>query len=123
VTSAATDFFNSVSIGARQFVGGALGANSPVDEVEGEAANIWCSGTSELKPLAKCFISIGTGNPGEKVIEDNILKFLSKTLVRIATETEDAERKFVTRWAKHYDENRYLCFNVDQGLQQVPGRV
>jgi hypothetical protein len=96
-------------------VDGALGANNPVDEVEGEAANIWCSGTSELKPLVKCFISIGTGNPGKEAIEDNMLK----TLGRIATETENTERKFVARWAKHYDENRYFRLNVDQGLQQV----
>ena len=46
-------------------------------------------------------------------------KFLSKTLVRIATETEDTERKFVARWAKHFDEKRYFRFNVDQGLQEV----
>lgn len=40
-TSAATGFFDPVSIGARRFVDGALGANNPVDEVEGEASNIW----------------------------------------------------------------------------------
>lgn len=50
-TSAATGFFDPVSIGARQFVDGALGANNPVEEVEGEAANIWCSTTGDLKPL------------------------------------------------------------------------
>jgi hypothetical protein len=33
----------------------------------------------------------------ERAIEDNMLKFLSKTLVRIATETEDTEKKFVAR--------------------------
>lgn len=80
-TSAATGFFDPVSIGARQFVDGALGANNPVEEVEGEAANIWCSKTGDLKPLVKCFISIGTGSPGKKAIQDKMLKFLSKTLV------------------------------------------
>ena len=48
-----------------------------------------------------------------------MLKFLSKTLVRIATETEETERKFIARWAKQYDENRYFRFNVNQGLQEV----
>ena len=118
-TSAATSFFDPVSIGARQFVDGAVGANNPVDEVEGEAANIWSSGTGDLKPLVKCFVSIGTGNPGKKAIEDDLLKFLSKNLVGIATETEETERKFIARWAKHYDEKRYFRFNVDQGLQEV----
>ncbi|KAF2470925.1 FabD/lysophospholipase-like protein [Lindgomyces ingoldianus] len=81
-------------------------ANNPVDE------------TGDLKPLVKCFVSIGTGNPGKKVIEDNMLKFLSKTLVRIATET-DVERKFVARWAKHFDKKCYFRFNVEQGLQET----
>lgn len=118
-TSAATGFFDPVSIGARQFVDGALGANNPVEEVEGEAANIWCSKTGDLKPLVKCFISIGTGNPGKKAIQDNMLKFLSKTLVGIATETESTERKFIARWAQQFDQKRYFRFNVDQGLQEV----
>jgi predicted acylesterase/phospholipase RssA len=61
-TSAATGFFAPVSIGARKFVDGVLGANNPVDKVEGEASNIWCSETADLKPLVKCFISIGTGS-------------------------------------------------------------
>ncbi|KAJ5022565.1 acyl transferase/acyl hydrolase/lysophospholipase [Bipolaris maydis] len=118
-TSAATGFFDSVYIGARQFADGALGANNPVDEVEGEAADIWNPDTGDLKPLVKCFISIGTGNPGKKALEDNIAKFLLKSLVGIATETEETERKFIARWAKHYDEKRYFRFNVDQGLQEV----
>ena len=118
-TSAATGFFDSVSIGERKFVDGALGANNPVDEVEGEAANIWSPNTGDLKPLVKCFISIGTGNPGIKALEDNAIKFLSKSLERIVTDTEETERKFIARWAKHYDENRYFRFNVDQGLQDV----
>ena len=118
-TSAATGFFDPVSVGARQFVDGALGANNPVDEVEGEAANIWSPGVGDLKPLVKCFISIGTGDPGKKALEDNMLKFLSKTLVGIATETTETEKKFIARWARHYDEKRYFRFNVDQGLQDV----
>ncbi|KAI9776224.1 MAG: hypothetical protein M1816_005406, partial [Peltula sp. TS41687] len=118
-TSAATGFFDPVSIEACQFVDGALGANNPVDEVEGEAANIWCSGTGDLKPLVKCFVSVGTGKPGKKAIEDNMLRFLSKTLVTMVTETEETEKKFIARWAKHFDENRYFRFNVDQGLQGI----
>ena len=96
-----------------------MGANNPVVEVEGEAANIWSPGKGDLKPLVKCFVSIGTGHPGKKALEDNIVKFLSKSLVAIATETEETERKFVARWAKHYNEKRYFRFNVDQGLQDV----
>jgi hypothetical protein len=87
-----------------------------VDEVEGEASNVWCSETGDLKPLVKCFVSIGTGNPGKKAFEDSIIKFLSETVVDIATKTENTEKKFIARWAKHFDEKRYFRFNVDQGL-------
>ncbi|OAP55793.1 hypothetical protein AYL99_09945 [Fonsecaea erecta] len=118
-TSAATVFFDPVFIGARQFVDGALGVNNPVEEVEGEAADIWCAESGDVKPLVKCFISIGTGNPGKKTVEDNLLKFLSKTLVQITTETEETAKRFVSRWRQHLDENRYFRLNVEQGLQDV----
>ncbi|KAF4167438.1 hypothetical protein CNMCM6936_005054 [Aspergillus lentulus] len=105
--------------GTKVFVDGALGANNPVDEVEGEASNIWCPDTGDLKPLVKCFISIGTGNPGKRAIEDNLFKFFSKTLVAISKETEETERKFIARWAGHFDQKRFFRFNVEQGLQNV----
>jgi predicted acylesterase/phospholipase RssA len=118
-TSAATTFFEPVRIGNRKFADGGLGANNPVDEVEGEAANIWCSESGDLKPLVKCFLSIGTGNPGIKAFEESLVKFLGKTVVDIATETEETEKRFIAKWRKHYDENRYFRFNVDQGLQSI----
>jgi len=118
-TSAATTFFDPVSIGDRTFADGGFGANNPVDEVEGEAANVWCSETGDLKPLVKCFISIGTGNPGKKAFEDSMFKFLSETVVQIATQTEATEKKFIARWAKHFDQKRYFRFNVEQGLQNI----
>ncbi|GFF61692.1 putative Pfs, NB-ARC and TPR domain protein (JCVI) [Aspergillus udagawae] len=118
-TSAATTFFEPVNIGDRSFADGGLGANNPVDEVEGEASNIWCPETGDLKRLVKCFISIGTGNPGRQAFEDSIFKFLRQTLVQIATETENTERRFIARWARHFDEKRYFRFNVEQGLQKI----
>jgi hypothetical protein len=97
-----------------------LGANNPVVEVESEASNIWCPTDKNLKPLVKCFISIGTGNPGKKPIRDNnVFKFFSETLVGISTQTERTEEEFIDRWAGHFDEDRYFRFNVDQGLQGV----
>jgi predicted acylesterase/phospholipase RssA len=115
-TSAATTFFDPVIIGARKFADGALGANNPVGQVEEEATNIWCSNKGELKPLVKCFVSIGTGNPGKKAIEDNIVKFLSNTLVGIATETEATEKNFIAKWRRHFENKRYFRFNVEQGF-------
>jgi hypothetical protein len=39
--------------------------------------------------------------------------------VQIATETENTERRFIARWARHFDEKRYFRFNVEQGLQET----
>jgi predicted acylesterase/phospholipase RssA len=118
-TSAATSFFDPVAIGAREFVDGALGVNNPVEEVEAEASDIWCAQSGVLQPLGKCFVSVGTGNPGKKAMEDKLWKFFSKTLVDIATETEDTARRFVARWRQHYGQSRYFRLNVEQGLQDV----
>ena len=46
-------------------------------------------------------------------------KFLLGTLVEIASQTENTEKKFIAKWSKHFDEKRYFRFNVDQGLQNV----
>lgn len=118
-TSAATRFFEPVTIGDRQFVDGAFGANNPIEEVEEEAADIWCPATRHLKPLVKCIVSVGTGNSGRASMDDNILNFLSKTLVRMATKPESTERRFMARWSNEFRENRYFRFNVDHGLQDV----
>lgn len=118
-TSAATTFFDPVSVGARKFVDGGLGTNNPVEEVEREASNIWCADSGELKPQVKCLISIGTGHPGKKAIEATLVKLLSETLVSIATETENTEGRFAARWRRQFDENRYFRFNVEQGLQDI----
>ena len=90
-----------------------------MDEVEGEASNIWCLETGDLKRLVKCFVSVGTGNPGKKPFENSMIKFLGETVVQIATETTNTEKKFIARWAKHFDEKRYFRFDVDQGLQDI----
>lgn len=118
-TSAATSFFDPVRIGARQFVDGALGANNPVEQVEREATDIWCDDTAELMPQVKCFISIGTGRPGRKAIEYNIRSLVTKTLIAMATETEQTEARFIARWRKYYDIKRYFRFNVDRGLEGI----
>ncbi|KAL9628781.1 MAG: hypothetical protein Q9204_005667 [Flavoplaca sp. TL-2023a] len=118
-TSATTSFFQPVHIGARKFVDGALKANNPAAEVEDEASSIWYNPTVEFKSLVKCFVSIGTGHPGKKPIEDNAAKFLAKTLVDIVTETESTAESFINRWRQQHETKRYFRFNVHQGLQDV----
>ncbi|PQE09028.1 Acyl transferase acyl hydrolase lysophospholipase protein [Rutstroemia sp. NJR-2017a BBW] len=121
-TSAATSFFDPVTIGPRKrkFVDGGLGANNPVEQLWNEAQNIWCrDGDVELGTLLKCFVSVGTGNPGTKPIAEGPLKFFSDTLVDIVTQTEDTAKIFVQRHRKLYEGKRYFRFNFQQGLQGV----
>ncbi|KAI9697109.1 MAG: hypothetical protein M1820_007924 [Bogoriella megaspora] len=118
-TSAATGFFDTVYIGAQQFVDGALGANNPAEEVEEEAANIWCPDSRNLQSLVKCFISVGTGRTGKKAIEDSVLSLLRKTFVEMVTETEMTEKRVIARWAHLFTAKRYFRLNVEQGLQEV----
>lgn len=121
-TSAATSFFDPVTIGPRKrkFVDGALGANNPVEQLWNEAQNIWCQKKGvELSALMKCFVSIGTGNPGTKPIATRALKLFTETLVRISTQTEDTAKVFIERHRSLYEGKRYFRFNVRQGLQDI----
>ncbi|KAF9768988.1 hypothetical protein IL306_013653 [Fusarium sp. DS 682] len=117
-TSAATTFFDPVSIDGMEFVDGALGANNLVDQLEEEAMEIWCPVTGNLKPLVKCFISIGTGSLSTYNIDDRVDKFVA-VLAKMATDAEKIAESSLKRWRQHYDQNRYFRFNVDHGLQSV----
>jgi hypothetical protein len=72
-----------------------------VNTVWREAQNIWCSdedGHEALSGKVKCFISIGTGNPGTSPIKDGALGFVKDTLKEMITETE----KTATAAAENY---------------------
>ncbi|KAF5570135.1 calcium-independent phospholipase A2 [Fusarium phyllophilum] len=115
-TSAATTFFNPVSIGGMKFVDGALGANNPGDQVEEEATEIWCPSTGNLQPLVKCCISIGTGRLPAYNIDDRVDKFIG-TLAKMATDAEKIAEASNKRWRQHFEQGRYFRFNVENGLQ------
>lgn len=121
-TSAATSFFDPVKIGPqeRNFVDGGLGANNPVEQLWNKAQNIWCTDREvELRGVLKCFVSVGTGNPGRRPIVDGALKFFSETLVGITTRTEDTAKLFIERHRRLCEDRRYFRFKVEQGLQDV----
>jgi hypothetical protein len=117
-TSAASSFFDPIAIGRydEEFVDGAAGANNPVWEVWNQAQLLW--GPQSLEGKIKCLVSIGTGIPSLKPFRDDILN-IEKTLVSIATETEQTAERF--RRDKVYldDSGRYYRFNVDRGLEEV----
>ncbi len=117
-TSAASGYFDPVTIGSREFVDGALGANNPVEQVEGEASNIWCFETRDLKPHVKCFISIGAGYPSARAVEDSVAIFLKSTLAGIATEAEDTAQRFAACWRPDGEDRRsYFRFNAHRGFR------
>lgn len=118
-TSAATSFFEPIQIGTRKYVDGALGANNPIHEVWNEALNVWSPDLGDLKPLVKCIVSVGTGDPGVQPINDSAMQFFSKTMVEIATETEKTAETFISHSRGLYGQGRYFRFNVQQGLQGV----
>ena len=92
-----------------------------MDEVEEEACEIWCrkKRVSELQTRTACFVSIGTGHPGNKSVNDRVDKFLMETLRDIATETETTARKSENKWAQQMENETYFRFNVDHGLDDV----
>ena len=118
-TSAATTFFKPVTIGVRQYVDGALGSNNPIEYVWNEAQSIWCPDHGQLEPIVKCFVSVGTGNPGSTPIRDGAKDFLTQTLKDIATETGRTAAKSAARHRGLLDKKRYFRYNVEQGLQAV----
>lgn len=120
-TSAASGFFDPISIGkhGQEYVDAGLGCNNPVGEVWTEAQDIWSPKQGELATLVKCFISIGTGNPGTSQIKNKAFKMFTETLKDIATETEQTAENFERSHRGLFDQQRYFRFNVDQGLQHV----
>ncbi|KAF2148035.1 phospholipase, patatin family protein [Myriangium duriaei CBS 260.36] len=118
-TSATTAYFDRVMIGNDVYIDGSLGANNPVEEVEHEATNIWAPTTRELKPLVKCFLSIGAGSDGKRYASDtaySALSFFTNVTMKVASGTEATEKRFADRW---YDGRRYFRFNVQEGLRDV----
>jgi hypothetical protein len=73
-TSAASTFFDSISIGVpgQRFLDGGTGANNPVRHLWGEAVDSLPRG--ELLPdNLGCLISIGTGQPDHKSFGETVL--------------------------------------------------
>ena len=120
-TSAATGFFDPITIGKhhQEYVDAGLGCNNPVNEIWTEAQDLYLEqGVHGLAARVKCFISIGTGNPGTSPVEYGALK-IWETLKEISTETEKSAETFARSYRDLILDKRYFRFNVDQGLQHV----
>ncbi|KAF2021481.1 phospholipase, patatin family protein [Aaosphaeria arxii CBS 175.79] len=118
-TTAAPTYFEGVAIEGSTYVDGALGANNPTIQVEEEATDLWSESDGQIQPLIKCFISIGTGEPGLGSVSDKGFRKLIETLKKEATETEKTTEQWLGRWRQHVERNRCFRFNVIHGLENV----
>lgn len=120
-TSAASSFFDPITIGkyGETFLDSATCCNNPVEEVLEEAIHIW----PDAKHRISCLLSIGTGQPALTAFGKS-LKEVAKTLVQIATETEQTALKFQSLHADDLGDREikpkvYFRFNVSKGLETV----
>lgn len=115
-TSAASTYFDSIKVGdyGEEFSDGAITENNPINLVMREAEDIWPNARDRIQ----CLLSVGTGTLGLRPWGGN-LKEVGKTLVRIATQTEDTARLFGDSHSSLRNTGKYSRFNVDDGLQQV----
>lgn len=121
-TSAAATFFDRAQIGVRFFRDGGTGANNPIEQVWIEAGYIWNDDDDvQLNDIVGRVLSIGTGDPGMIKFSENGWTIFSKTLVKIATDTEEKAGNFehVNRVLLNPPDKQYYRFNVQQGLQGV----
>jgi hypothetical protein len=75
-------------------------------------------GPQPLEGRIKCLVSIGTGVPSLKPFRDDAFN-IGKTLVAIATETEQTAERFRRDKSQLDNSGRYYRFNVDRGLEEI----
>ncbi|KAJ5647193.1 hypothetical protein N7490_003565 [Penicillium lividum] len=119
-TSAASSFFNPITIGdyGETFVDGATGANNPVRMLWSEAQSIWGSQSELLENKIQCLVSIGTGMPSLKPFGTHLLN-IARTLCDIAIETEITAENFQREKESLDISGRYFRFNVIKGLEEI----
>lgn len=118
-TSAAPLYFKPITFGKPEqvYVDGGLHCNNPVRVLYDEAKNVW--NTSSGRTI-DCIISIGTGSlsliPVRKRVDE-----LLRTVVRMATDTEDTAQQFCNEINNMPSTERpaYFRFNVDKGLETI----
>ncbi|KAG9529935.1 ankyrin, partial [Aureobasidium melanogenum] len=117
-TSAASTFFDSITIGepGQRFLDGGTGANNPISHLWGEAKDV-LSPESLLQNLG-CLISIGTGQPGYKRFEETV-QGIGKALLEIATETETTANEFHRYQSELFESKICFRFNVPRGLGDI----
>ncbi|KAG9672833.1 phospholipase, patatin family protein, partial [Aureobasidium melanogenum] len=118
-TSAASTFFDSITIGepGQRFLDGGTGANNPVRHIWNEATDVLSRQGPLLENLG-CLISIGTGQPGYKRLEETV-QGIGKALLEIATETETTANEFHREHSGLFKDKICFRFNVPRGLGDI----
>ncbi|KAH8803418.1 acyl transferase/acyl hydrolase/lysophospholipase [Xylogone sp. PMI_703] len=128
-TSAATTFFDPITIDGVEFVDGAFGNNNPsaaaLDELESVE---WLQSMTDAVKEVGCFVSIGTGLPTFDHERSAVRsKFIPKGLtsvkdtadlcISIATDCYKEHLKVNNRYARRSEV--YHRFDVERGLESV----
>lgn len=119
-TSAATSFFDPMTIGSETFVDGATGANNPIQELIIEANNLWNKKRPSwrIEDNLQCVVSVGTGIPSLMPFGDKLWD-VPQTLLAIATDTERTAEKWQRSHDTLFREKRAFRFNVISGLENI----
>jgi hypothetical protein len=117
-TSAASTFFEPITIGDETFVDGATGANNPIHYLWTEAGDVWKERDGPLESDIKCILSIGTGIPSLQPFGRS-LRDVGMGLKAIATETEETAELFRKHHTELFTSNKAFRFNVLRGLEDV----
>lgn len=97
------------------FLDGATKANNPVTKLWQEAAAVFGDDFEDRLQLA---LSIGTGVPQLRAFGNDFLS-VAKTMVKLATETEDTNDDFERAHKALVRDDRFFRFNVHVGLADI----
>jgi hypothetical protein len=119
-TSAATTFFEPITIGDETFIDGATGANNPVRYMLAEARDVFNNGKALAEDDYRCIISIGTGIPSLTAFGPGFLD-VGEALKAIATDTEEVADSFRKDYTSLFSSPcpRAFRFNVLRGLETI----
>jgi predicted acylesterase/phospholipase RssA len=117
-TSAATTFFEPITIEGETYVDGATGANNPINYLWAEAGDIWGGGNGLDPSEIKCLVSIGTGVPALTPFDASVAGIV-KALKAISTDTEESADLFQKHHTSLFQENVAFRFNVVPVLENV----
>ena len=98
------------------FCDSSVGSSNPIRRLWAEAINAWPS--APLKGQLGCLISIGTGEPSIQKFDTNVTG-MTRTLRRIASDTEETANMFLREHEDLGREKRYFRFSAPNGLAEI----